>query len=220
MLSDPGNTTISVLPSMLATLAGAGAAITGGWASAHFTARQTRRRAAEARDERRRVLASVLVDELANIGVGLTSFPDAITRRRFRPLADTPVLDRMLAIADAFDASTVTTLLSVRQMVRAHRRVSKECHTLYRRSLRLQDPEQRARSERHLLEVVADATRTAAVVQQAAVEVLLHAGGIATSQEDPATRRYTSGAVEDTLRWTAVHPTITASSTQDDAAPT
>jgi hypothetical protein len=126
----------------------------------------------------------------------------------------------MLAIADAFDASTVTTLLSVRQMVRAHRRVSKECHTLYRRSRRLEDPEQRARSERHLLEVVADATRTAAVVQQSAVEVLLHAGGIATSHEDHETRRYTSGAVEDTLRWTAVHPTITAGTLRDDPTPT
>lgn len=195
---------------MLATLTGAGAAILGGWASAHFTARQAGRRAAEALHERRRVLASVLIDELANIEAALSSFPDAITRRRFRPLPDTPVLDRMLAIADAFDAQTVITLLSVREMVRAHRRVSKECHTLYRRYHRLAESEHRAEAEINLLEVISDATRTTGAVQQAAVAALLEGGGIATSGEGIGTRRYTSGAVEEALRWTAVHATMSA----------
>ncbi len=219
MPSDPSTVTLA-LPSMLATLTGAGAAILGGWASAHFTSRQARRRAAEARDERRRVLASVLIDELANIEAALTSFPAAITRRRFRPLPDTPVLDRMLAIADAFDAKTVITLLSVREMVRAHRRVSKDCHTLFRRSRRLASAEQRAESERHLLEVVADATRTAGAVQAAAVASLLEVGGIATTGDVDATRRFTSGAVEETLRWTAVHPAASAESMRKAMATT
>jgi len=57
--------------------------------------------------------------------------------------------------------------------------------------------------------VVAGATDTAAEVQRTAVATLLDLGGIATSGDDgTATRRYTSGAVEDTLRWTAVHPTV------------
>lgn len=210
MPSDPSIIT-SALPSTLATLTGAGAAILGGWASAHFTARQARRREAQARDERRRVLASLLIDELTNIEAALGSFPTAITRRRFRPLPDTPVLDRMLAIADAFDAPTVITLLSVREMVRAHRRVSRDCHALFRRYRRLPETEHRAEAERNLLEVVAGATQTAAAVQQTAVAALLDAGGIATSGDDgTATRRYTSGAVEETLRWTAVHPAASA----------
>jgi len=209
MSSDPSTFTLAS-PSMLATLTGAGAAIVGGWASAHFTARQARRRAAQARDERRRVLASVLIDELANIEAALGSFPDAITRRRFRPLPDTPVLDRMLAIADAFDAQTVIMLLSVREMVRAHRRVSRDCHALFRRNRRVPESEHRANAERNLLEVVADATQTASAVQQTAVAALLAIGGIATSGDGTATRRYTSGAVEDTLRWTAVHRAASA----------
>ena len=210
MPSDPSTFALA-LPSTIATLTGAGAAILGGWASAHFTARQARHREAQARDERRRVLASVLIDELANIEAALASFPAAITRRRFRPLPDTPVLDRMLSIADAFEASTVITLLSVREMVRAHRRVSKDCHALFRRYRRLPESEQRSESERHLMEVVAGATQTAAAVQQTAVAALLDAGGIATSGDDgTATRRYTSGAVEETLRWTAVHPAASA----------
>lgn len=209
MLNDAGATT-SVLPSTLATLTGAGAAILGGWASAHFTARQARHRAAKARDERRRVLASILMDELANIAAALGSFPEAITRRRFRPLPDTPVLDRMLSIADVFNQSAVITLLSVREMVRAHRRVSKECHTLFRRSRRLPESVSRAETEHHLLEVVADATRTTGAVCDAAAVTLVEMGGMATPGEGTGTRRYTSGAVEDTLRWTAVHPTITA----------
>src|SRR5690242_20760583 len=93
------STMSEVFPTLVATLAGAGAAIIGGWASAHFTAQQERRRAAEARDERRRILASLLLDELANIDAALGAFPNAITRRRFRPLPETPVLDRMLAVA-------------------------------------------------------------------------------------------------------------------------
>lgn len=205
------STIAEVLPSMLATLAGAGAAILGGWASAHFTARQERRRAAEARDERRRILASLLLDELANIEAALGSFPNAILRRRFRPLPDTPVLDRMLSVADAFDAATVTTLLSVREMIRAHRRVSRECHTLFRRyQKRLGETPQRADAENNLLDVIADATATTSSVLQVAVAALTEAGAIATPGEREATRRFTSGAVEDTLRWTAVHPTATA----------
>jgi hypothetical protein len=208
MSSNPGTFALA-LPSTLATLTGAGAAILGGWASAHFTARQARRREAQARDERRRVLASLLIDELTNIEVALGSFPTAITRRRFRPLPDTPVLDRMLAIADAFDAPTVITLLSVREMVRAHRRVSKDCHALFRRYRRQPESDQREDAERNLLEVVAGATDTAAGVQRSAVAALLDLGGIATSGDGGTeTRRYTSGAVEDTLRWTAVHPTV------------
>ena len=199
--------TFAMLPSTLATLTGAGAAILGGWASAHFTARQARHRASLARTERRGVLASVLIDELANIEVALNSFPVAITRRRFRPLPDTPVLDRMLSIADAFDAQTVITLLSVREMFRAHRRVSKDCHALFRKYRNQPESQQRTDAEQHLLDVVSGATQTAATVQQKAVEALLHIGGIATSADyETATRRYTSGAVEETLRWTAVHP--------------
>lgn len=209
MLTDAG-VTISVLPSTLATLTGAGAAILGGWASAHFTARQGRHREAQARDERRRVLASILMDELANIGAALGAFPEAITRRRYRPLPDTPVLDRMLSIADVFNQAAVITLLSVREMVRAHRRVAKECHTLFRRSRRLPESDDRTETERHLMEVVADATRTTGAICDAAVVTLVEMGGMATPGEGTGTRRYTSGAVEDTLRWTAVHPTITA----------
>ncbi|HEY8311704.1 MAG TPA: hypothetical protein VIG47_14165 [Gemmatimonadaceae bacterium] len=210
MSSDPSTFALA-LPSTIATLTGAGAAILGGWASAHFTARQARRREAQARDERRRVLASLLIDELTNIEVALGSFPTAITRRRFRPLPDTPVLDRMLAIADAFDAPTVITLLSVREMVRAHRRVSKDCHALFRRYRRQPETEARAEAERNLLDVVAGATETAAAVQRTAVTALLDLGGIAIAGDDgTATRRYTSGAVEDTLRWTAVHPAANA----------
>ncbi len=194
---------------MLATLTGAGAAILGGWASAHFTARQARHRAAQERDERRRVLASILIDELANIGAALGSFPEAITRRRFRPLPDTPVLDRMLSIADAFNESAVITLLGVREMVRAHRRVSKECHTLIRRSRRLSGPDGNADTESQLLDVVADATRTTDAIREAAVAALLEMGGIPTSGERAGTRRYTSGAVEEGLRWTAIHPAAT-----------
>lgn len=204
-MSTVSSTVADVLPSMLAMLAGAGAAILGGWASAHFTARQERRRAAEARDERRRVLASLLLDELANIEAALGSFPNAITRRRFRPLPDTPVLDRMLAVADAFDAATVTTLLSVREMIRAHRRVSRDCHTLFRRYQRHAESSQRAESESGLLDVIADATDTTSTVLQTAIAALTEAGAIATSGEREATRRFTSGAVEETLRWTAVH---------------
>lgn len=211
MPSDPSTLT-HALPSMLATLTGAGAAILGGWASAHFTARQARRRTAQERDERRRVLASVLIDELANIEAALGSFPAAIARRHFRPLPDTPVLNRMLAIADAFDAQTVITLLSAREMVRAHRRVSKDCHTLFRRYQRIAESEHRAEAERHVFEVVADATQTAGAVQQAAVAALVEVGGIATSGDGTATRRFTSGAVEDTLRWTAIHPAMDAES--------
>jgi hypothetical protein len=180
------------LPSMLATLTGAGAAILGGWASAHFTARQARRREAEARDQRRRVLASLLIDELTNIDAALGSFPAAITRRRFRPLPDTPVLDRMLAIADAFDAQMVITLLSVREMVRAHRRVSKDCHTLFRRYHRAPESDQRAESERHLLGVVADATDTTSAVQRNAIAALLDVGGTTTAENGTETRRFTS----------------------------
>jgi len=205
----PGNpsTFAIALPSTLATLTGAGAAILGGWASAHFTARQARHRAVLARNERRGVLASVLIDELANTEVALNSFPTAITRRRFRPLPDTPVLDRMLSIADAFDAQTVITLLSVREMFRAHRRVSKDCHALFRKYRLQPESQERTEAEQHLLDVVAGATQTAATVQQKAVEALLNVGGIATSADyETATRRYTSGAVEETLRWTAVHP--------------
>ena len=210
MSSNPSTFALA-LPSTLATLTGAGAAILGGWASAHFTARQARRREAQARGERRRVLASLLIDELTNIEVALGSFPTAITRRRFRPLPDTPVLDRMLAIADAFDAPTVITLLSVREMVRAHRRVSKDCHALFRRYRRQPETEARAEAERNLLDVVAGATETAAAVQRTAVAALLELGGIAIAGDDgTATRRYTSGAVEDTLRWTAVHPAANA----------
>ena len=209
MLTDPG-TASDFLPSMLATLAGAGAAIIGGWASAHFTARQERRRADEAHDERRRVLASLLIDELENIEAALGTFPNAITRRRFRPLPDTPVFDRMLSIADAFDARTVITLLGVREMVRAHRRVSRECHTLYRRYQRLPDNPGRIEAERSLLDTVADATATMQTVQQSAVAALLAVGGIATPGEGSETRRFTSGAVEDTLRWTAIHPAASA----------
>jgi hypothetical protein len=199
------------LPSMLATLTGAGAAILGGWASAHFTARQARHREAQARDERRRVLASLLIDELTNIEAALESFPAAVTRRRFRPLPDTPVLDRMLAIADAFDAQTVITLLSVREMVRAHRRVSKDCHALFRRYSRAPESETRSDAERNLLDVVAGATQTTGEVQRTAVAALLDVGGIATPGEGgSATRRYTSGAVEETLRWTNVHPAANA----------
>ena len=210
MSSNPSTFALA-LPSTLATLTGAGAAILGGWASAHFTARQARRREAQARGERRRVLASLLIDELTNIEVALGSFPTAITRRRFRPLPDTPVLDRMLAIADAFDAPTVITLLSVREMVRAHRRVSKDCHALFRRYRRQPETEARADAERNLLDVVAGATETAAAVQRTAVAALLELGGIAIAGDDgTATRRYTSGAVEDTLRWTAVHPAANA----------
>lgn len=208
MPSDPSIIT-SAVPSTLATLAGAGAAILGGWASAHFTARQARRREAQARDERRRVLASLLIDELTNIEVALDSFPAAITRRRFRPLPDTPVLDRMLTIADAFDAEMVITLLSVREMVRAHRRLSKDCHTLFRRCHRDPESEHRAQSERHLLGVVSDASATTSTVQRAAVAALLDVGGTTTADSGTATRRFTSGAVEDTLRWTAVHPAAT-----------
>ena len=214
----PGNpsTFAIALPSTLATLTGAGAAILGGWASAHFTARQARHRAALARNERRGVLASVLIDELANIEVALNSFPVAITRRRFRPLPDTPVLDRMLSIADAFDAQSVITLLSVREMFRAHRRVSKDCHALYRKYRRQPESQQRSDAEQHLLDVVAGATQTAATVQQKAVEALLNIGGIATAADyEIATRRYTSGAVEETLRWTAIHPAASVQAMQD-----
>ncbi|MEO7103168.1 MAG: hypothetical protein ABI311_07230 [Gemmatimonadaceae bacterium] len=214
MPGDPSTFAIA-LPSTLATLTGAGAAILGGWASAHFTARQARHRAALERNERRSVLASVLIDELANIEAALNSFPVAITRRRFRPLPDTPVLDRMLSIADAFDAQTVITLLSVREMFRAHRRVSKDCHALYRKYRRHPESQQRADDEQHLLDVVAGATQTAATVQQKAVEALLNAGGFATSADyETATRRYTSGAVEETLRWTAIHPAANVESIQ------
>lgn len=215
MPGDPSTFTIA-LPSMLATLTGAGAAILGGWASAHFTARQARHRAALARNERRGVLASVLIDELANIEVALNSFPVAITRRRFRPLPDTPVLDRMLSIAGAFDAQTVISLLSVREMFRAHRRVSKDCHALFRKYRSQPESQQRTDAEQHLLDVVAGATQTAATVQQKAVESLLHIGGIAASADyETATRRYTSGAVEETLRWTAVHPAASVQAMQD-----
>ena len=102
--------------------------------------------------------ASVLPSTLT--GAALGAFPEAITRRRFRPLPDTPVLDRMLSIADDFNQPAVITLLSVREMVRAHRRVSKECRTLLRRSRRLAESDDCTEKERHLLEVVADATRT------------------------------------------------------------
>ena len=206
----PNDSHISMLPSTLATLTGAGAAILGGWASAHFTARQARRRVAAARVERRRVLASILMDELANIGAALGSFPEAITRRRYRPLPETPVLDRMLSIADAFNASAVISLLGVREMVRAHRRVSKECHALFRKSHKLPESENRSATERHLLEVVADATHTTDVVREAAVSTLLEMGGIAISGEGTGTRRFTSGAVEETLHWTALHQTASA----------
>jgi hypothetical protein len=198
------------LPSTLATLTGAGAAILGGWASAHFTARQARRRASVARAERRRVLASILLDELANIGAALGAFPDAITRRRFRPLPETPVLDRMLTIADVFNESAVITLLGVREMVRAHRRVSRECHALYRKSCRLPESPNRSATERHLLEVVADATLTTDAVRENAVTTLLEIGGMAVSGDGIATRRFTSGAVEETLHWTALHQTASA----------
>jgi hypothetical protein len=204
------STVAEVLPTLIATLAGAGAAIIGGWASAHFTARQERRRAAEARDERRRILASLLLDEIANIEAALGAFPNAITRRRFRSLPETPVLDRMLSVADAFDAHTVTTLLGVREMVRAHRRVSRECHVLYRRYQRLPQNPQRGDAEGGLLDVVGDATETTYGVLQTAVSTLRDAGAIAASDERAATRRFTSGAVEDTLRWTAVHPAASA----------
>jgi hypothetical protein len=204
------STVSDVLPSLIATLAGAGAAILGGWASAHFTARQARRRAAEARDERRRILASLLLDELANIEAALGSFPNVITRRRFRPLPETPVLDRMLSVADAFDAQTVTTLLGVREMVRAHRRVSRECHVLYRKYQRLPQNAQRGDAESGLLDVVGDATETTYGVLQTAVTALRAAGAVAGSDERAATRRFTYGAVEDTLRWTAVHPAASA----------
>ena len=204
------STASEVLPSLIATLAGAGAAILGGWASAHFTARQARRRATEARDERRRILASLLLDELANIEAALGSFPNVIMRRRFRPLPETPVLDRMLSIADAFDAQTVTMLLGVREMVRAHRRVSHECHVLYRKYQRLPETTQRGDAESGLLDVITDATGTTEGVLHAAMEALRSVGAIATSDERAATRRFTSGAVEDTLRWTAVHPAASA----------
>lgn len=211
------STATDMLPSMLATLTGAGAAIIGGWASAHFTARQERRRAAEARAERRRVLASLLLDELANIDAALGSFPNAILRRRFRPLPDTPVLDRMLAVADAFDAATVTTLLSVREMIRAHRRVSRDCHTLFRRYQRLGETPQRAEAENNLLDVISDATGTTSGVLQTAISSLKDAGAIATPGEREATRRFTSGAVEETLRWTAVHRVSPATREKDPA---
>ena len=204
------STASEVLPSHIATLAGAGAAILGGWASAHFTARQARRRAAEARDERRRILASLLLDELVNIEAALGAFPNAITRRRFRPLPETPVLDRMLSIADAFDAQTVTTLLGVREMLRAHRRVARECHGLYRKYQRLPENAQRGDAEAGLLDVVGDATDTTYGVLHTAADALREAGAIAASDERAATRRFTSGAVEDALRWTAVHPAASA----------
>ena len=118
----------------------------------------------------------------------------------------------MLSVADAFDAATVTTLLSVREMIRAHRRVSRECHTLFRRyQKRLGETSQRADAENNLLDVIADATATTSGVLQVAVAALTDAGAIATPGEREATRRFTSGAVEDTLRWTAVHPTASAS---------
>jgi hypothetical protein len=47
-------------------------------------------------------------------------------------------------------------------------------------------------------------------VLQTAVSTLRDAGAIAASDERAATRRFTSGAVEDTLRWTAVHPAASA----------
>ena len=73
------------------------------------------------------------------------------------------------------------------------------------------ETEARAEAERNLLDVVAGATETAAAVQRTAVTALLDLGGIAIAGDDgTATRRYTSGAVEDTLRWTAVHPAANA----------